>query len=65
MTEKEKTLRALVVRSLTIVDAGMFSRREKHEILREIRGALIEMNGLLGRPEIDEDPPPPGGEDAA
>jgi len=65
MSETEKALRALVDKTISLVDSGLFSRQEKHEILRKVRGALIEMNRLLARPELDDKPSPSGGEDAA
>lgn len=61
MTNAEKALTALVQKTIDIVDAGMFSPRDKQAILREVRGSLIEMSGLLGFSEMNDNPPPPDG----
>ncbi len=65
MTEKEKDLRDLVDKAIALVDAGIFSRQEKHEILREVRGSLIAMSRVLGTEKPDTTPPPSSGNPAA
>jgi len=64
MTEREKSLRDLVDKTLDFVDSGMFSRSEKQEILREVRGSLIEMRKIIASsPDITT--PPSGGQNPA
>lgn len=59
LTEK---LKAMVDKAMATVDEAMFSRQQKTQVLRELRGQLLSMNQILNKPQPL---PPPDGKDAA
>jgi hypothetical protein len=58
----EERLKTLITDVIAVVDEGMFNRKQKIQVLREVRGRLLTINQLVHKPEPL---PPPNGKDAA
>jgi len=56
-SKQKASLKLIVDRTMQIVDAGVFSTKEKVGILQDIRRNLIEMNRVLNQ----SNQPPDGG----